>query len=50
MGELLKEYLLFLKREKKWWLIPLILILLGISVLILFIESSAIAPFLYPLF
>jgi len=50
MGELLKEYLLFLKREKKWWLIPLILILLGISVVILFIESSAIAPFLYPLF
>ena len=50
MGELLREYLAFLKKEKKWWIIPLILILLGISAFILFAESSAVAPFLYPLF
>jgi hypothetical protein len=45
-----KEYLSFLKREKKWWLIPLAVILLALGVLIVFFESSVLAPFIYALF
>ena len=40
----------FLKVRKKWWLGPPIIILLLLSFLILFAESSAVAPFIYTLF
>jgi competence protein ComGC len=46
----LKEFLGFLHREKKWWLIPMVIILAILAVLIIFAQSSAIAPFLYPFF
>jgi len=47
---LIKEFFLFIKHEKKWWLIPLILVLLAVGVLMLVASSSPLAPFLYPLF
>jgi hypothetical protein len=47
---LLKEFLLFVKEEKKWWLVPLILVLLVVGTLVLFASTSPMAPFLYPLF
>jgi hypothetical protein len=40
----------FLKNRKKFWLLPLILILLGFGVLIVLAGGSAIAPFIYTLF
>jgi len=45
-----KELFGFLRREKKWWLIPLVLVLVLLAGLIIFAQSSAIAPFLYPFF
>lgn len=39
----------FLKHNKKWWLTPILLALLLIGGLVL-LSSSALAPFLYPLF
>ena len=36
-------------QNKKWWLIPVVIVLLAIGVLIL-LGSSAAAPFIYPLF
>ena len=45
-----KELFSFLHREKKWWLIPMILVLVLLAVLIIFAQSSSIAPFLYPFF
>jgi hypothetical protein len=45
-----KEYLSFLKREKKWWLIPLVVLLLALGTLIIFFEGSVLAPFIYALF
>jgi len=45
-----KELLLFLWRGKNWWLTPIIVLLLLMSGLIIFLESSAIAPFIYALF
>jgi hypothetical protein len=40
----------FLKERKKFWLLPLILILLTFGVLIVLTSGSAIAPFIYTLF
>ncbi len=47
---LAKEFLLFIKHEKKWWLIPLITVILLVGVVIIFASSSPLAPFIYPLF
>ena len=44
------ELLQFFMKNKTWWLMPMILILLVFGVLIVLAESSAIAPLIYPLF
>ena len=48
--EILKDLWLFLKERKKFWLAPVIIILLLLGVLIVFGGSSALAPFIYTLF
>lgn len=40
----------FLKVRKKWWLAPIILFLLLISLLIVLSQGSVVAPFIYTLF
>ena len=50
MWQIFKEFLLFLRQEKKWWLFPLVFILLVLGVLLVFSAASPLAPFLYPLF
>lgn len=40
----------FLKARKKWWLGPIIVALLLLAALIVFTESSALAPFIYAIF
>ncbi len=40
----------FLKNRKKFWLLPLIMILLTFGVLIVLASGTAIAPFIYTLF
>ena len=40
----------FLKVRKKWWLLPILVFLLLVGVLLVFSESSAVAPFIYTLF
>jgi len=47
---LLLEFLEFLKVRKRFWLQPIIIVLLIFSAMILFTESSAVAPFRYTLF
>jgi hypothetical protein len=44
------EFLIFLRKRKKWWLAPIILFLFLFSTLIVLTEGSAIAPFIYALF
>ncbi|MFP3869865.1 MAG: DUF5989 family protein [Syntrophobacteria bacterium] len=44
------EFWEFLKLRKRFWLLPLVLVLLLLGGLIVFAESSAVAPFLYALF
>ncbi len=40
----------YLKLRKRLWLLPLILLLLGIGALVIFSEGSAIAPMIYAIF
>ena len=47
---IIKEFLEFLKVRKKWWLTPIVVMLLLLGALIVLTEGSAIAPFIYPLF
>jgi Family of unknown function (DUF5989) len=46
---LLKDFAYFLLNNKKWWLLPILIVLLGLSLLML-LSSTAIAPFIYTLF
>lgn len=48
--EFLKDMYEFLMERKKWWLLPIILALLILGLLLIFAESSAVAPFVYPMF
>lgn len=46
----LGELLHFLWRGKVWWLTPVVVILLLTAIVVLFAETSVIAPFIYTLF
>jgi hypothetical protein len=46
----LKDLWGFLQQRKKFWLAPIIVILLGFGALIVLTSGSAIAPFIYTLF
>jgi hypothetical protein len=48
-SSLLSEFFLMLKQNKKYWMVPLILVLLGFGVLIM-LGGTAVAPFIYQLF
>ena len=48
MWQLSKEFLRFLKEEKKWWLMPLLAVLVLLAVVVIFGQSSVLAPFMYP--
>jgi competence protein ComGC len=44
------DFLSFLKDEKKYWLAPLVIVFLVLSLLMVFSQSSVIGPFIYTLF
>lgn len=48
--EFLKDLIQFLRERKKFWLIPIIIILLIIGLVIVFGGASALSPFIYTLF
>ena len=45
-----KEFAEFLKVRKRYWLAPIIIVLLLLSFLIVFTQGSAVAPLIYTLF
>jgi hypothetical protein len=47
---LVQELFEFLRTEKKYWLVPLVLFVAVLVVLIAFSQASAVAPFVYTLF
>lgn len=48
--ELLKEFWLFLRERKKYWLLPIIITMLLLGLILVFAQGSAVAPFIYTLF
>jgi hypothetical protein len=50
MGEFAVELWAFMKERKKFWLLPMIVVLLFFGILIVMTQGSAVAPFIYTLF
>ena len=48
-GNLVSEFWDFLKENKKWWLAPIVISILGLGLLVL-LGGTAAAPFIYTLF
>ena len=46
----IKEFLEFLKIRKKYWLLPIIIVLVIFGGLIILAQGSAVAPFIYTIF
>ncbi|HVH28591.1 MAG TPA: DUF5989 family protein [Vicinamibacterales bacterium] len=49
-GRVLTELLQFLREEKKYWLVPVVIVFVVFGLLIVFSQTSAVAPFIYTLF
>ena len=47
---LLKEFWLFLRVRKKWWLLPIIIVMVLVGTLLVFAQGSTLAPFIYTIF
>ncbi|MDA8822522.1 DUF5989 family protein [Candidatus Pelagibacter bacterium] len=50
MIDFIKEFLDFLRERKKYWLLPIIIVLALFGILIVLSQGSAIAPFIYTIF
>jgi hypothetical protein len=44
------EFWMFLRQNKKWWLLPIIIMLVGLGALLAVAGGSALAPFIYTIF
>ena len=50
MIDFLEELWAFMRERKKFWLLPIVLVLMLLGALIVLTQGSAIAPFIYTLF
>jgi len=50
MWELIKDFAGFMSQRKKYWLLPIIAVMLLLGVLIVVAKGSSIAPFIYTVF
>jgi competence protein ComGC len=50
MLDLLKDLWDFMKERKKFWLLPIMIVLLMIGILVVLAQGSVVAPFIYTLF
>ena len=49
-AQIVGEFLEFLGRSKKYWLFPIVVVLLLVGLLLVVAQGSAVAPFIYTLF
>ena len=49
-SSVIAQFLQFLREEKKFWLVPIVVIFIAFALLMVFAQSSAVAPFIYTLF
>ena len=47
---LLTELWAFMKDRKKFWLLPVIIVMIAVGALLVFAQGSALAPFIYTVF
>jgi hypothetical protein len=47
---LVRELWAFMRVRKKWWLAPIIMVMFLVSLLLVFAQGSALAPFIYTIF
>ncbi len=47
---LVREFWMFLRVRKKWWLLPIIVVMVLVGSLLVFAQGSALAPFIYTIF
>ena len=50
MIALAREFFAYLRARKKWWLLPILLVLLVFGGLLVLAQGSAVAPFIYTVF
>lgn len=50
MASLLGEFWAFLKVRKKWWLLPIVIVMVLVGALLVFAQGSVLAPFIYTIF
>jgi hypothetical protein len=44
------EFWLYMRERKKWWLLPVIVVMVALGSLLIFAKGSALAPFIYTIF
>ncbi len=49
-ASLAKELWAFMRMRKKWWLLPILAVMLLVGALLVFAQGSALAPFIYTIF
>jgi hypothetical protein len=49
-SSLIRELWAFMRVRKKWWLLPVVVIMVLVGALIAFAQGSALAPFIYTIF
>jgi hypothetical protein len=49
-SSLAREFWEYMKTRKKWWLLPVIVMMVLIGFLLVFAQGSALAPFIYTVF
>jgi hypothetical protein len=49
-GGLVSELWAFMRERKKWWLLPVIVVMLVVGTLLVLAQGSALAPFIYTIF
>jgi hypothetical protein len=50
MASLVAEFWRFLRVRKKWWLLPIVIVMMFVGALLVFAQGSALAPFIYTIF
>ena len=50
MGSILVELWDFMRERKKFWLLPILVVMLVFGVLLVLVQGTAVAPFIYTLF
>jgi hypothetical protein len=45
-----RELWAYMRARKKWWLLPLVVVLVAVGLLITLAQGSALAPFIYSVF